>query len=462
MESRKPWTLLILLCVAQFMVILDVTVVNVALPSIGHDLGFARGDLQWVVTTYVLFSGGLLLLGGRMADLLGRRLVFLAGLLTFTAASLASGLAQSPTALIVARGAQGLGAAMLSPAALSIITTTYSGSQRTTALSAWGAIGAGGAAAGVLLGGILTTAIGWQAVFFINVPAGIAAALLATRLVPAGAARAGSLRELDVPGAAAVVSGLALLVYAVEGASRHGWGSARTIVVLAVAVTLLATFAGIERLSRRPLVPADTWGVRSLVSSATVMLGATGILVGTFFTGSLFLQNVLRTSALETGLAFLPLVLVIGVAAHAGPHLLAHAGARAVVIGGLALIAGGELLLSSAGAGAGYYADLLPGLVLAGLGMGLVFVSVSVTAMSDVSHERAGLASGLMTTAHEIGGAFGVSIFSAVALAGGTRFADGFGHGAVAGAIVAAALAVVAALAVPSVRPAAGEHVAVH
>ncbi len=461
-EERRPWTLLVLLCVAQFMVILDVTVVNVALPSIGHALGFARGDLQWVVTTYVLFTGGLLLLGGRVADLLGRRRVFLAGLVLFTAASLASGLASTPAALIVARGAQGLGAALLSPAALSIITTTYTGAQRTTALSTWGAIGAGGAAAGVLVGGILTTSLGWEFVFFINVPVGVTAALVATRLLPAGGAREGSLGELDLPGAAALVSGLMVLVYGVEGASRHGWGSAQTVILLAVAALLLATHVLIERRSSRPLIPPATWEVRSLVSSAAVMLGATGILVGTFFLNSLFLQNVLGSSALETGLAFLPLVLVIGLAAHAGPHLLERVGARAVVIAGLALVAAGELVLSRAGAGAGYFANLLPGFVPLGLGIGLVFVSVSVTAMSEIDGERAGLASGLMTTAHEIGGAFGVAIFSAVALGGGTTLMHGYAHGALAGAIVAGALAVVAAVAVPAVRPAPGEHVAVH
>ncbi|HKN93188.1 MAG TPA: MFS transporter [Thermoleophilaceae bacterium] len=461
-DERRPWALLVLLCVAQFMVILDVTVVNVALPSIGHDLGFAPRDLQWVVTTYVLFTGGLLLLGGRVADLLGRRHVFIAGLVLFTAASLASGLAPTPAALIVARGAQGLGAAMLSPAALSIITTTYSGAQRTTALSVWGAIGAGGAAAGVLLGGILTTSLGWESVFFINVPIGIAATLLAARLVPIAGSPGGSLRELDLAGAGTLVSGLVVLVYGVEGASRHGWGSLQTIVLIAAAAVVLATHVRIERRSTRPLIPPATWEVRSLVSSAAVMLGATGILVGTFFLNSLFLQNVLGSSALETGLAFLPLVLVIGLAAHAGPHLLEQFGARVVVIAGLALVAGGELVLSRAGAGAGYFANLLPGFVPLGLGIGLVFVSVSVTGMSEIDGERAGLASGLMTTAHEIGGAFGVSIFSAVALSGGTSLAQGYAHGAVAGAIVAGALAVVAALAVPAVRPAPGEHVAVH
>ncbi len=464
--ERQPWTILVLLCVAQFMVILDITVVNVALPSIGRELGFAAADLQWVVTTYVLFTGGLLLLGGRMADLLGRRPVFLAGLAIFTAASLASGLAQSPEALIVARAAQGLGAALLSPAALSIITTTYRGAQRTAALSAWGAIGAGGAAAGVLFGGMLTSWLSWEWVFFVNVPIGLATAGLALRLVPAARAGAGSLRELDLPGALTVVAGLVLLVYTIQGTADHGWGSARTLTLFALSGSLLAAFAAIERGASRPLVPAATWQVRSLVSSATVMLGATGILVGTFFLNSLFLQNVLGASALETGLAFLPLVVVIGIAAHAGPHLLTRFGARGVVLGGLALIAGGNLLISAAPADAGYATDLLPGFLLTGFGVGLVFVAASVTAMSEVHDEGAGMASGLMTTAHEIGGAFGVSIFSAVALgagaASGAEFVDGYADGALAGALIAAVLALIAALAVPAFRPAAAHRAAMH
>jgi EmrB/QacA subfamily drug resistance transporter len=460
-DGRRPWTILALLAVAQFMVILDITVVNVALPSIGRDLGFTPGDLQWVVTAYVIFTGGLLLLGGRMADLLGRRTIFLAGLATFTLASLASGLAPTPGSLIASRAAQGLGAAMLSPAALSIITATYTGRQRTAALSAWGAIGAGGAAAGVLLGGIITTWLSWEWVFFVNVPIGAAAAVLALRLVPAHRGSRGSLRELDLPGALSLVGGLVVLVYAVEGASTHGWGSARTLILLALAAALLAAFRAIERRVSRPLVPPATWRVRSLTSSATVMLGATGILVGTFFINSLFLQDVLGASALETGLAFLPLVVVIGIAAHVGPHLLTHLGARNVVVGALGLVAVGYLLLSGASAGADYATDLLPGFLLIGFGVGLTFVSISVTGMSDVTQERAGLASGLMTTAHELGGAFGVAIFSAVAL-GAASFSAGYGDGALSGSLMALVLAIIGAAAIPPFRPTDARQVALH
>jgi EmrB/QacA subfamily drug resistance transporter len=463
--DRTSWTILVLLCVAQFMVILDVTVVNVALPSIRTTLGFAPPDLQWVVSAYVLMTGGLLLLGGRMADLIGRRRVFLIGLVAFTGASLASGLAPTAAALIASRAAQGFGAALLSPAALSIITTTYTNERRTTALSAWGAIGAGGGAAGVLLGGVLTTWLGWRSVFFINVPVGLIAVAFTLRLVPAAQATARSLLELDVPGALTMVSGLVVLAYAVEGTTSQGWSSARTLVLLAVSGGLLAAFAAIEHRARRPLVLPAIWRVRSLISSATIMLTTTGILVGTFFLNSLFLQNVLGASALETGLAFLPLVVVIGIAAHIGPRLLTRVGARIVVVGGLALIAIGDLLLSRPHTNAGYATDLLPGYLLLGFGVGLTFVAISVTAMSEINAERAGLASGLMTTAHELGAAFGVAIFSAVALgsaAGGTVFAHDYGKGALAGALIAVVLALLAAVAVPTFRPVAGHRITMH
>jgi len=464
--ERRSWAILVLLSLAQFMVILDITVVNVALPSIGAELGFAAGDLQWVVTAYALFTGGLILLGGRMADLIGRRPVFLAGVLIFTVASLASGLAPSPEALIVSRAAQGLGAAMLSPAALSIITTSYEGAQRTTALSVWGAIGAGGAAAGVLFGGILTSALSWEWVFFINVPIGIAVALGAAHLVSPAPATA-SLRALDLPGAATVVAGLVLAVYAVSGAGEYGWGSSRTLVLLAISAALFAAFALIERRVAEPLVPPATWRLRSLVSSGTIMLGATGLLVGAFFLNSLYLQTVLDASALETGLAFLPLVVVIGIGAHLGPHLLAHAGARTVVIAGLLLTGGANTLLALAPDRADYATDLLPAFVLLGFGVGLTFVAMSVTAMSNVPHHRAGLASGLMNTAHELGAAVGVAVFSAVALGGAgaatlVGFATDYGRGSLLAALLAGGLALVASVVVPAFRPEGGTRVAMH
>src|SRR5690242_442947 len=356
---HRPWTVLILLSIAQFMVILDVTVVNVALPSIGSDLSFAPADLQWVVTAYVLFTGGLLLLGGRAADVLGRRPVFLTGLGIFTTASLMSGLAASPEWLIISRGAQGLGAAMLTPGALSIITTTYTGEQRMKALAVWGAIGGAGAA-GVVLGGLLTSWLGWESVFFINVPIGIAVGVLALRIVPASPPAAGD-RRLDVPGAVSVVAGLVLLVYAIQGTSQHGWGSARTLVPLAVAAVLLTAFAWIERRAPRPLVPPSTWRSRTLVAGVALMFGATGILVSTFFLNSLYLQHELGFSALETGLAFLPLSVMVGLGAHMASHLMGRIGTRALAVAGLTLLAIGAALLAVAPDHASYGTDLLPG-----------------------------------------------------------------------------------------------------
>ena len=457
--GRQPWSVLVLLGFAQFMVILDVTVVNVALPSIGRALGFAPADLQWVVTAYVLFTGGLLLLGGRAADLFGRRRVFLVGLLVFTAASLASGLAPSATALIVSRGAQGLGGAFLTPSALAIITTTYTGKQRTAALSTWGAISSAGAGAGLLLGGMLTTWLGWEWIFFINVPVGVAAGLLTLRLVPSASAARPGRRGLDLPGAISVVAGLVLLVYALTGTSNHGWGLARTLLLLAASAVLLAGFLLVERLTARPLLPPQTWRVRSLVAAMALMLGTTGVLIGTFFLNSIYLQTALDASALKTGLEFLPLALAIALATPLASHLLPRSGSRALAVGGLTLVAVGTLLFVLAPDRASYAADLLPGFLVVGLGVGLVIPAVSVAAMSDVQAERSGLASGMLMTAHEIGAALGVAVLSAVAVAGAggsgrlhVGLAAGYQDGFLAATIITVGLALAALLALPAVR----------
>ncbi len=460
-RERRPLLLMVVLCVAQFMVILDATVVNVALPSIARSLSFPAGGLQWVVTAYVIASGSLVLLGGRAADVAGRRRIFLAGLALFTAASLASGIAPAAGALIAARAGQGLGAALLTPAALSIITTSYAGAQRATALGVWGAIGGAGAAVGVLAGGILTTWLGWRSVFLVNVPVGVVAGLLSLHLVPQHRPRRRFVRELDLPGAALAVAGLVMLAYTLAGAPAHGWGSARTL-LLALALALLAGFAAVERSARRPLVPAELWRARSLVAGVLVMFGATGILVGTFFLNSLYLQDVQRASPLRVGLEFLPLALVIGAGAHLASRLLPRAGSRALIVAGLVVMGAGALLLTGVSARSGSLTGFLPGLLIVGMGTGLVFPATAVTAMSDIAEDRAGLASGLMTTAHEIGAALGVAVFSAVAVTAGGGIAAGYRHGFMVAAAVAAGLAVVAAVAVPAVRPAAGDRVAVH
>jgi len=427
-EARRPWSALILLSVAQFMVVLDITVVNVALPSIGEDLAIRGEDLQWVVTIYVLLTGGLLLLGGRIADVLARRAVFLAGLSLFTVASLLSGLAASGEMLIGARAAQGVGAALLTPAALSIVTSFYTGSQRAKALGAWSAIGSAGAAVGVVLGGVLTTWLSWEWIFLVNVPIGLTAALLALRVLPASPPAA-TTRALDLPGALLVVAGLVVLVYAIDGAADHGWGSARTLVLMALALALLATFARVEMSSRQPLVPPAIWRVRSLIGSAAVLLGVTGLLVGTFFLNSLYLQGVNGATALETGLGFLPLALSIGIAAHLASAVMPRTGSRLLAAAGLVLTAAGGLILAAAPDRAGYAADILPGLLAIGFGVGLVFPAVSVTAMSRVQPQQMGLAAGVLSTAHEIGAALGVAVLAAVAAIGGAAGHANLGAG---------------------------------
>jgi EmrB/QacA subfamily drug resistance transporter len=460
--DRTSWRLLVVLCAAEFMVILDATVVNVALPAISRSFSFAPGDLQWVITAYMLASGGLVLLGGRAADLAGRRRMFLAGLALFTTASLASGLAPVAGALIAARAAQGVGAALLTPAALSIITTSYAGAQRAAALGIWGALGGAGAAVGVLLGGVLTTWLGWRAVFLVNVPVGLAAGLAGLHLVPRAAAAGRRLSDLDLPGAVLGVGGLATIVYALAGAPSHGWASARTLLLLALGALVLAVFALVERRVSQPLVPPHTWRSRSLVAGITVMFSATAILVATFFLNSLFLQTGLRSSPLRVGLEFLPIALVIGATAAAASHLLPRAGSRLLIVAGLILMGGGALLLTPVSVGSSYLTGFLPGLLVIGAGTGLALPATAVTAMSDVTDERAGLASGLMTAAHETGAALGVAVFSAVAVATAGGITAGFTRGFAVAAAIADGLAVIAVFLVPVVRPDSGARAAVH
>ena len=455
-EARRPWTVLAVLAVAQFMVILDITIVNVALPSIGRALSFPRSGLQWVLTAYVLCSGGLVLVGGRAADLFGRRRVFLVGLALFTAASLSSALAPSAGILIASRAAQGIGAAMLTPSALSIVSTVYSGSQLATALSIWGAIASAGIAVGVIFGGVLTTLLSWRWVFLVNVPVGVAAGLLAPRLIPAVPA-AGRRGSLDPFGALSLVAGLAVLVYALSGAAAHGWGSARTVGLLALSVALLVAFAAIERTVAEPLIPPAIWRVTQVVSGAAIMLGATGILAGTFFLVSVHTQEVLGWSALHSGLALLPFVAATAVGVHGTSRLIGKVGSRALIAAGLAIAAVGALVLATVPDHSSYVSALLPGLVVLGLGMGLAFPATSITIMSDVDHETAGLASGVMSTAHEVGAALGTAVLSAIAVSSSSA---GFsGSAFVAAAVIAGALALAAAAVVPVVRPLPGARV---
>lgn len=449
-EERRPWTVLGLMLAAQIMVILDISVVNVALPSIGKDLAFTSTDYQWVVSVYVLLSGGLLLFGGRLADLLDRRTTFLTGVAVFTAASLASGFASSATTLVISRGAQGAGAALLTPAAMAIVMTSYTGRQRATALAIWGTIGSMGIALGVLFGGVLTTVLGWEAIFFINVPIGLAAGFLTLRTVAPGR-RAGGLGSLDVPGALTAVTGLLALVFAVEGTRTEGWSSARTLGAFGASVLLLTAFALIERKVPHPLVPPQTWRMRSLVSSSTVMAVITGAVVGAIFLSSMFLQGVLGTSAIVTGLQFLPFALAITAAAAAASKQLGKVSPKAMIIGGLLVVAVGAALLAGMDDDPSYLTDVLPGFVVIGLGVGPMFVAISVAAMAGVPSEKSGLASGLMMTGHEVGAAFGVATLTAVAGELTTRagLVEGVPEAFAAIGVAMLALAGFAALAVP-------------
>ncbi len=460
-EERRSWSLLAVALAAQVLVVLDISVVNTALPTIGSSLGLAGEDLQWLVTAYVMLSGGGLLLGGRVSDLLSRRTVFLTGLALFTLASVASGLAETGGQLIAARAVQGLSAAVLTPSALSLVTTTYSGHQQKLALALWGAVGSLGVAAGVLVGGALTTWAGWQLIFWVNAPVGVVAFLLGRHVIAHDVVSRPRRADFDLPGAVAVIAGLSSLVYVLAGTATHGWWSVWTLCGLAGSAVLLGCFLWLEGRAARPLFPPHVWRLRALVSGTTVMLGVTGILVGAVFLASIFLQTVLGWSALRTGVAFLPFALAITVGTVAARHLLAHLSPRVVAAAGLVLVTGAAALLASATDDARYAVDLLPGLVGLGIGVGLVFVPVSVSSMAGIPATHAGVASGFLMTGHEIGAALGVAVLSAVASTAGslaTRAgaADAFGRGFLAAAVIAALFAVVALWRMPAARLDAG------
>ena len=359
--ERRSWSVLALALAVQILVVLDISVVNTALPTIGADVSLSSTDLQWVVTAYLLMSGGGLLLGGRIADLLSRRRVLITGLAVFTAASLVSGFASSAAMLIGARAAQGLGAALMTPAALAIIMTTYTGAQRAKGLAMWGAVGGLGIAAGVLVGGVITTFVGWQMIFWVNVPIGVGAIVAACLLLDRSGATRTGLAQLDLPGAITVVGGLGALVFGIQSAASDGWTSPTTVGALVVSAALLVAFGFIERRAQRPLVPPHTWRIRTLVAGTGVMLAVTGLLVGTVFLCSVFFHTVLGYTALEAGLAFLPLAAALMLATRIGSHLLGHLSPRVVAAGGLLLAGGGAFWLSAAPADARFAADLLPG-----------------------------------------------------------------------------------------------------
>jgi EmrB/QacA subfamily drug resistance transporter len=413
--QRSKWLALALLATAQFVVVLDASIVNVALPSIGRDLNFSQDNLSWVVNAYTLFFGGFLLLGGRLADRIGRRRMFVAGMILFALASLGGGLAQSELWLIIARSVQGLGAALVSPAALSIVTTTFTeGAERNKALGVWGAVAGSGGAAGVLLGGVLTKYAGWEWVLFVNTPIGLAAAFIAPRLLHES--RDQSSKTFDVAGATSVTAGLALFVYAIVNANQAGWGSAETLLLGALAVALLAAFVVIERRNPQPLVPFSIFRLQTLRGSNIVALLIGMSLFSMFFFISLYLQQILHYDALKAGFAYLPLALLIIVSAGIASQLVTRIGFKPTLIAGLLLIAAALLWFSQVSApGGSYLGDVLFPSMLAAVGLGFAFVSVTIGAVAGTREQDAGLASGLINTSQQVGGALGLAILAAIA-----------------------------------------------
>jgi EmrB/QacA subfamily drug resistance transporter len=416
MTPRAKNLALALLAMTQFVVVIDASIVNIALPSIGRALHFSQADLSWVVNAYTLTFGGFLLLGGRMADLMGRRRMFMIGLVVFSLASLAGGLAQSEAWLIAARAVQGLGAAIVSPAALSIVTTTFAdGAERNRALGVWGAVAGAGGAAGVLLGGVLTSGLSWRWVLFVNVPIGLLCAFLALRVLLESRADVES-RSFDVPGAVTVTAGLALLVYALVNAVNAGWGASSTIVEIAGAVLLLGVFLAIERRQRAPLMPLSIFRLRTLRGADTVALLIGMSLFSMFFFVSLYMQQVLHYSALKAGISYLPLAIGIILSAGAASVGVTRFGFKPVLLAGLLFVAAGLFWFSKVPAhGGSFGADVLGPSLLAAIGLGLSFVPVTIAAVTGTRPHEAGLASGLVNTAQQVGGALGLAILATVA-----------------------------------------------
>jgi EmrB/QacA subfamily drug resistance transporter len=448
---QRRWYALALISIAQFMLILDVTVVNVALPSIGTDLHLGREMLTWVITAYTLVFGGLMLLGGRLADALGARRTLLAGLAMFTLASLTSGLANGGAVLIAGRVGQGVGAALLSPAALAIVTTTFHGAERTKALGVWAALGGIGSAAGVLLGGVLTAAAGWQWVFFINLPVGVAVLIALPLTIPAIPPRGA---RVDLPGAVLVTAATSALIYGLVKAGDAGWGGPATLAGLAGAVVLYAAFAIVERTSRAPLVDLRLLARRPIVAGAFLMLVATALLIAFFFLGSVYLQHARGYTALATGVAFLPVAVAVGLGAHLGSRFVGRTGGRPVAAAGLGVTAAGAWLLTGLSTSGNPWVHLLPGFVLAAAGIGAAIVAATTTALGFITPNEAGLTSGLVSTFHEVGGSVGVAVVSTLAAAGiegGT--VAGYDTAFTVSAVAAALAAVVALRLIPAGRP---------
>jgi EmrB/QacA subfamily drug resistance transporter len=457
-QNRRRWLALAVIVAAQFMVVLDVAIVNVALPSIKTDLHFNQENLQWVITAYSILFGGVLLLGGRLADLLGRRRLFAVGIVLFTVSSLLDGLAWSEGSLIAFRSLQGLGAALLSPAALSILTTTFEeGRERNIALGIWGAASGSGGAAGVLLGGALTSAFSWSWIFFINVPVGAIVLAVTPWLLRESRAKLDH-RHFDTAGAASITGGLMLLVYAMTRATQHGWATTETIGLLAASAALVAGFVVIELRSKAPLLPMSIFRLRTLAASNISGLLLAAAVFSQFFLLTLYMQQVLHYSALKTGVAYIALTLsIIGFSA-VSQSLVTRIGVRRVLPVGLLLSAAGLVLYAQLPVHGHYFWDIFPAFLLSGIGLALAFVPMSIGALTGVRQSEAGVASGLINTSQQIGGAIGVAAATTIATTFTTHYVNAHpGTSALAGSAlnhgfqvtfyVLAALAVAGALA---------------
>jgi EmrB/QacA subfamily drug resistance transporter len=413
-SNPHRWRILAVVATAFFMTILDVSIVNVALPSISRALHFSRDNLQWVLTAYSIAFGGFLLLAGRAADLLGRRRVFMVGVALFTIASLICGLAQSEGMLIVARAVQGLGGAIITPAALSIVMTSFEeGPERNKALGIWGALGGSGAAVGVLAGGVLTKYLGWEWIFFVNVPVGALVLVLTPRIVPESR-REGAERRYDALGAVLVSAGLALLVYTISRAPDVGWTTARTILLLVLSGALLVAFLVNERRVDDPLMPFQIFRVRTVAGANVVGAFLGAVIFANFFVLTLYVQGVLHYSALKTGVTFVATAGTAVISAGVAQALTTRVGPKPVIAVGLALLTGGMIWYAQIPVQGSYVSDLLPGYVMVGVGIAFAFVPVSIAALAGVVEREAGLASGLINTSQQIGGAVGVAVASTV------------------------------------------------
>ena len=446
-SARMRWFALGLLCAVQFMVVLDVAIVNVALPSIQLDLGFSQENLQWVISAYALVFGGFMLLGGRLADIIGRRRVFMGGLVIFSAGSLLCGLASSDEFLIAARALQGLGAATITPSALSILTTMFAeGRERNIALGVWGAVGGFGAAAGVLLGGILTDLLSWEWIFFVNIPVGVAGLALAPVLLAESRDAHG--QSHDVPGAVLVTAALTLLVLAITQGQQWSWSSAATIGVFAASAVLLAAFLLWERRQREPLVPLGIFRLQTLAAANVAGLVLGTALFSMFLMLTLYMQQVLGYSALETGFGYLAVAGTAVIWANFAAAAVNRVGVKPTLIVGMSLLTVGLLLFTQVSVGGSYWIDLLPGFLVLGVAIPFAFVPITIAALAGTKPEEAGLASGLINTSQQIGGAIGIAALSTIAvstaddkLASGTRpsaaLTDGFVNAFWAGAGIA-------------------------